>query len=265
MRTFAEGGYTIARKQTGQGTLLFVFDHGPLGFGAIAAHGHADALSVWLHWGEEALLVDAGTYLYHAGGRDRDLFRSTRAHNTLVLEGADQSRIAGPFNWSRHARSQIIARDERSVTAQHDGYLRTFGLMHRRHIECAADDQILIRDYLLGTPRRTPLRWSIGFTLGPDLALSLAATNANIVTPAGRHLSMEIESIARGWRCDQAPFSPAFNSRKMMPRLSCDGEIRLPLDSPIATTTIRLRDGTKSVLRAASALHAPERPHRQHP
>src|SRR5262249_11227488 len=148
MRVFAEGGYTVARTPTQEGTLLFVFDHGPLGFGAIAAHGHADALSVWLHWGDEAVLVDAGTYLYHAGGRDRDLVRSTRVHNTLVLDGSDQSRIAGPFNWSRHARTQIIARGERLVAAQHDGYFRAFGLFHRRRVECSPDGDIVIFDYL---------------------------------------------------------------------------------------------------------------------
>jgi hypothetical protein len=256
MRTFAEGGYTVARRPTRQGTLLLVFDHGALGFGAIAAHGHADALSVWLHWGEEALLVDAGTYLYHAGGHDRDLFRGTRVHNTLVLEEADQSRIAGPFNWSRHARAYIVARDTRSITAQHDGYLRAFGLLHRRCIECVSHDSILIRDFLVGTPRRASLRWSIGFTLGPDLVPLIDARAAEIVTPAGRRLSLAVEGAASVWNCEQVPFSPAFNSRRLVRRLTCHGEIGRPGDAPIATTVLRFREIPKSVTSAPKVVHA---------
>jgi Heparinase II/III-like protein/Heparinase II/III N-terminus len=256
MRVFAEGGYTVARTPTQQGTVLFVFDHGPLGFGAIAAHGHADSLAVWLHWGEEAVLVDAGTYLYHAGGCDRDLFRSTRVHNTLVLNGADQSRIAGPFNWSRHARTRIIARDERSVTAQHDGYLRALGLLHRRRIECAADGDIVISDYLVGAPRQQSLSWSIGFTLGPDVMPSVHARNADIVTRAGRRLSLEVEGNASAWNCEQTPFSAAFNSRAVVYRLSSCGQVRRSVNYPVATTRIRLRDVTKSVFAQPQAVHA---------
>jgi hypothetical protein len=256
MRVFAEGGYTVARTPTQQGTLLFVFDHGPLGFGAIAAHGHADSLSVWLHWGEEAVLVDAGTYLYPAGGCDRDLFRSTRVHNTLVLDGADQSRIAGPFNWSRHARTRIIACGERFVTAQHDGYLRALGLLHRRRIECAADGDIVISDYLVGTPRQQSLRWSIGFTLAPGIVPSVHARTADIVTRAGRHLSLEVEGIASALSCEQAPFSPAFNVRGVVCRLSSCGEVRHSVDYPVATTRIRLRDVMKSIIVQPEAVRA---------
>jgi hypothetical protein len=255
-QVFAEGGYTVTRRPTRQGTLLFVFDHGPLGFGTIAAHGHADALSVWLHWGEEAILVDAGTYLYHAGGRDRDLFRSTRVHNTLVLAGADQSRIAGPFNWSRHARTQIIARDECSVTAQTDGYFRDFGLLHRRRIESLPEGDIVISDYLVGAPRQSSLRWSIGFTLGPDLVPSINARNSNIVTPAGRRLSLQAGGMASAWSCEQAPFSPAFNARRRVLRLTSCGELRRAADSPIAKTTIRFRNTAKSTAAEPMARHA---------
>jgi hypothetical protein len=240
MRLFADGGYTVARTPTPLGTLLFVFDHGPLGFSGIAAHGHADSLSVWLHWGEEAVLVDAGTYLYHAGGRDRDLFRSTRVHNTLVLEGADQSRIAGPFNWSRHAQTRIIARGERSVMAEHDGYLRAFGLLHRRQIESVTGGDIVISDYLVGTPRQESLCCSIGFTLGPGIVPSVNAGNAEIMTRAGRRLCLELEGIASAWTCEQAPFSPAFNSREMACRLIARGEVGLSVNSQVATTRIMI-------------------------
>lgn len=46
-RTFEEGGYTFLRSKNGK--VVIGIDHAPLGFGSIAAHGHADALSFQLY------------------------------------------------------------------------------------------------------------------------------------------------------------------------------------------------------------------------
>ncbi|MFG3757212.1 heparinase II/III-family protein, partial [Klebsiella pneumoniae] len=86
----------------------------PLGYLSIAAHGHADALSLLLHLDGQPVLVDAGTYLYHAGGAVRDRLRGTAAHNTLCLDGADQSQIAGAFNWRHAAKAQLIVSEEQA-------------------------------------------------------------------------------------------------------------------------------------------------------
>jgi hypothetical protein len=40
-------------------------DHGPLGFLSVAAHGHADALSLEVRCGGVDVLADPGTYCYH--------------------------------------------------------------------------------------------------------------------------------------------------------------------------------------------------------
>jgi hypothetical protein len=75
-----------------------VFDHGPLGYLSIAAHGHAVARALWLDVANRPVLVDAGTWLYHGGGADRDALRMTAAHNTVLIEGQSQSLPAGAFN-----------------------------------------------------------------------------------------------------------------------------------------------------------------------
>ena len=83
---FAEGGYSVFRRTISGRKTLMVMDHGPLGHLSIAAHGHADALALWLHIGDQPVLVDAGTYLYHSGGAWRDRLRGTPLHNTLNLD-----------------------------------------------------------------------------------------------------------------------------------------------------------------------------------
>jgi hypothetical protein len=160
--TFEEGGYTIVHE----GRWSIAFDHGPLGYLAIAAHGHADCLSLTALLDGQPLFVDPGTYLYHAGREWRDWFRGTRAHNTVTIDGANQSVISGPFNWSTKARAQL----ERVklgpawvAQASHDGYEGRYGVRHRRKI--AADGEgLLIEDTLQGTKGRE-LEVEIAFQL----------------------------------------------------------------------------------------------------
>lgn len=227
LKVFPYGGYTIARTATERGTLLTMFDHGPLGFGSIAAHGHADALAIWLHWGDEPILVDAGTYLYHSGAQERDLFRGTCAHNTLSVEDADQSLIAGPFNWSRHARTRVVARTARSIIAEHDGYVRRFGVIHRRDLSFHGNI-LVIDDRLIGRPSKARMRWSVGFLLGSQVETRLDGPRANIKTKGGRELSLHLETRHLSWAKMPAPHSPAFNCRDMLDHLSAGGSIFEP-------------------------------------
>ena len=173
LRHFAAGGYTVARSMHGGAAALLVVDHGPLGYLSIAAHGHADALALWLHVDGQPVLVDAGTFLYHSGGSWRDHFRGTPAHNTLSILGADSSRIAGAFNWSRKAVTRVVELDgdpkHWRIVAEHDGFLRDFGLRHRRGVERTGADSFLITDELLGSGGRQPVE--IGFLVHPSLKI----------------------------------------------------------------------------------------------
>lgn len=145
-RHFRDTGYSVFRRDVCDvGDLLLVFDHGPLGYGALAAHGHADALSIWLHVGGQPVFVDAGTYLYHGAGLWRDRLRSTAAHNTVTVEDWDQSEITGSFMWhTKHrAKTTLIAVDEESVTAAHDGYVAR-GVSVCRSIRVAGTSEFVV-------------------------------------------------------------------------------------------------------------------------
>jgi hypothetical protein len=151
-RVFAEGGYSVVRERRAGRDLRLIFDHGPLGYLSIAAHGHADANAIWLSLDDEEILVDAGTYLYHSGGAWRDAFRGTAAHNTLCLDGRDQSPIWGPFNWGPPAKARLAAADtapDWRLAAVHDGYRRRYGVFHRREIRATATG-FALTDALVG-------------------------------------------------------------------------------------------------------------------
>jgi len=121
---FKEGGYYIMGSSfnTPREQKL-VFDCGPLGYLSIAAHGHADALSFFFSAGGCPIFVDPGTYAYHANKEWRDYFRGTSAHNTVQVDGKDQSTIAGNFMWSHKANTRLLYNDcPTGVKGCHDGY-----------------------------------------------------------------------------------------------------------------------------------------------
>ncbi len=240
VRIFLEGGYTVARLPTSKGPALLVFDHAPLGFLSIAAHGHADALSIWLHWGDEAIIVDAGTYLYHSGGSARDEFRGTPAHNTLSIEGEDQSRISGPFNWSVHARTRLLEATQERVTAEHQGFLQRFGMVHRRTVSFEPDGY-LIEDRLIGQPKRRGLAWTSGLLLAPGVKVSLDADRAELVTPAGLRLALQA-GPGQNWALQDARCSPAFNVATPCNRLMLQGANNQTTDDVVSRVRITLTD-----------------------
>lgn len=139
-RAFPDGGYYVLGDclDTPEEIRLLA-DAGPLGYLSIAAHGHADALAFTLSVAGRELLIDPGTYAYHTQKQWRDYFRSTAAHNTLRVDGQDQSEIGGGFMWMRQARARCIAwRSDAACdefSGEHDGYARLRDpVRHRRDI-----------------------------------------------------------------------------------------------------------------------------------
>jgi hypothetical protein len=240
VKTFAEGGYTIVREMRAGKKLFFMIDHGPLGYLSIAAHGHADANAFVLSLDDEEIFVDPGTYLYHSGAAWRDWFRGTRAHNTLAVADADQSSIAGPFNWSHKARARLetaeVGRDWRLCSA-HDGYCERFGVEHQREAAAAPGGIVLI-DRLSGARSDQPA--SVSFQLAPGL--HCVARDAGWLVTNGRRelLTMrfsapgEVRIVRAGALGEGGWHSPRFGDKIEADQIVWRG--RLPPDG--LTTTL---------------------------
>jgi hypothetical protein len=229
VRVFAEGGYSVVRERRAGRDLRLIFDHGPLGYLSIAAHGHADANAIWLSLDDEEIVVDAGTYLYHAGGAWRDAFRGTAAHNTLCLDGRDQSPIWGPFNWGPPAKARLIAADtgpDWRLAAVHDGYRRRYGVWHRREIRATASG-FALTDTLVGRPCA---REAIcAFQFAPGLELEGEGLDWRVSRGGGTLLRLRFSSAGevgvvcgdvaarRGW------VSAAFGDKQPAPQLTWRG------------------------------------------
>lgn len=152
---FADGGAVVWRTRIDAHDVMLCMQTGGLGLPPLCAHGHADALSLTLHVNGLPVLVDPGTYTYHNAPEWRDYFRSTSAHNTMRINGKDQSVMAGPFMWygqyETKVRHAVATHDVLDVIARHDGYVDRFNVNHRRSVVWHPTLQkILIQDELIG-------------------------------------------------------------------------------------------------------------------
>ncbi len=187
-RLFADAGICLLRTPPEDGPEIWCrCDGGPHGFLSIAAHAHADALSVEVRHGGVDVLVDPGTYCYHGEPEWRSYFRSTLAHNTIEVDGTSQSVEAGPFLWSTHACAEVTHTDvgEQPVqawTAHHTGYARLDpAVRHTRTVTLDSSTRRLsILDTVTGGAAHT-LR--LAFHLGPEVDVRLAGSAAELGWP----------------------------------------------------------------------------------
>ena len=171
---FADAGLTLLRT-SGENEIWCRCDGGPHGYLSIAAHAHADALSVEVRCAGVDLFADPGTYCYHGERVWRSYFRSTIAHNTVELGRRNQSTEGGPFMWVQHARTrEVEVIDDGDIarwTAEHDGYASLDPpALHRRSVLLdRASRSIDIIDEIEGG--RHDLR--LAFHLGPEIQVEL--------------------------------------------------------------------------------------------
>lgn len=237
---FAGAGLTILRSPvTDDDELWCRCDGGPHGFLSIGAHGHADALSVELRHNGVELLCDPGTYRYQGSPAWRSYFRSTIAHNTLELDGEDQSVAGGPFLWTRQADGRTLSvsttGDVQHWSAEHDGYSRMQSpARHRRTVTLNTETSSLVVEDVLQSEQ--PHRVRLAFHLGPAVDALLDGHHAILrwATPRGgeRGAVMALPEALRWstFRGSRDPvlgwYSPRFGTK--VPITTLVGEAVLP-------------------------------------
>ena len=162
-RVYKEGGNSILRSWDNE--VLIGVDHAALGFGSIAAHGHADALSFQLFYRGNPVFVDPGTYIYHCDLDDRNEFRRTKNHNTVCIDGKDQSEVLGAFLWGRKANAELVSCEQENgsitLVMEHDGYSP---VKHSRTLSFDGERRLQISDWV-----SPPTKAVANYLLAPDI------------------------------------------------------------------------------------------------
>ena len=186
-----------------------VIDCGPIGPDYQPGHAHCDTLSFELDVGGVPVIVDAGVHDYE-DSEMRRYVRSTAAHNTLRVDGAEQSEIWGAFRVARRARPGAVEFhcDESGrvrFRGAHDGYLRLPGAVrHQREILVEGDRSWRIEDALEGRGRH---RLESFLHFHPAVRLVAGDSGAfHAEAPGGLRLRLVPHGfdechIERGWHC----------------------------------------------------------------
>jgi uncharacterized heparinase superfamily protein len=240
---YPDAGYYVMRAATGSSDPMLVFDCGPLGSGT-AGHGHADALSFQLHSGRYPFLVDSGTYTYNFDYAWRDVFRGTRAHNTVIVDGQEQSIPKDRMTWETVAQSRlrewITTRWFDLADGEHDGYCRLPDpVTHRRAVVFFKPDVWVILDDLAARQRhqldlllhlRPDCRVTAG-SGGQALLMSPDGERLNVAVWAAKHRRVRLEVLHGDHQHPEAWFSPGYGTRvparALRVRHRFEGECRL--------------------------------------
>jgi len=174
----------------------------------VAGDAQAGCLSFEMSVGEELLFVNAG--MPGAAGADwQPAARATASHNTLCLSETSSSTLLTRYPWEpiRHPDRvdwHVDATEEGLILeAEHDGYLRRFGLLHNRRLILSGDGACLAGRDRLDSPRhnmrlRTDLPFAVHFHLHPDTSVELAMgpDTAVIELPSGERWRFSAQGAA---------------------------------------------------------------------
>ena len=123
---FPDAGLAVVKDR--QRYLLVT--NGMVGTNGFGNHKHNDLLSFEYHDRGAAVIVDPGSYVYTSDPDARNHFRSTRAHNTLIVDREEQNEFKPEWLFRMFAKAQpehveFVADAERSrYRGRHDGYAR---------------------------------------------------------------------------------------------------------------------------------------------
>ena len=79
-------------------------------------HAHCDAMSFELFHHGKPVLVNCGTYAYQC--TERGFFRSTAAHNTVMINNTEQSQCWGAFRMAKQSKVNVVSVSEDSIVIE---------------------------------------------------------------------------------------------------------------------------------------------------
>jgi len=185
----------------------FVIRCGTIGQRGNGGHAHNDQLSFELAINGHDFIIDPGTYLYTPIPDERNLFRSTAMHNTLVLENKQQINwlpgTSGLFSLKSKMTPQVLQSENKSFVGEQNG----FGPPHRRTIDLS-DKNIYGLDEC-----KAPGKKTVYFHIVPVVSVDLSQV-FNGATLSHNNFQIDIKGGPGKWALEESFFSPCYGVKK---------------------------------------------------
>jgi uncharacterized heparinase superfamily protein len=207
---FPDGGYHTQRSGWGPDDAFLIFDCGPLGEGG---HGHYDLLSVEAFARGRPLLVDPGRFTYSEEPPNlRHWFRGTAAHNTVTVDGRDQTPYTRKRPDGPTAEGRFLGRTTAPGIDVLAGEARSpaYDALHQRRITFVHGRHWVIEDRLRGETEHE-------YDLRLHLAPGHAAIDGETVRADG--LTLQISGAAQ-IRLEPGWIAPQYGTRVEAPVVS---------------------------------------------
>ena len=173
------------QRMSALGTIV-VLDAAPPPPQKIAAQGSASTLALEMSDGSQRLIVNCGGPGPLPTALPPDLvegLRTTAAHSTLVLSDTNSTNLLPDGSLGKGVEDVTIERSEDNdasrLEASHDGYVRTFGMIHKRSLMLGNDGKELRgADQLIARGRkkiRDAAAYAVRFHLAPGVEITLTA------------------------------------------------------------------------------------------
>jgi uncharacterized heparinase superfamily protein len=216
-------------------------DVGPPCPRSLPAHAHADTFGCLVHVDRVPLLADTGTSTYEPGPV-RDYERSTAAHSTVQVDGADSTEVWGAFRAGRRARvSGLVAEASRvgiRCEAVHDGFRHLPGRPRHRRRWTLTVGGLLVEDAVTGRGQHeVVVRWQ----LAPGWSARVEGEVAYLYGPAGAFAAAVTATVPVRLSAASRPVAAGFGAGADAPVLTCRADAPLPV--LITTTWSRTASG----------------------
>ena len=208
----SQSGYAIGTNSR----TWVLLDGGPIAEGLFSdstpstAHGHADLLQLLVAFNSENCTDDLGMPFYGGDQNWVDFFRSSKAHNTVSIDGAPFVRNAGRLAWSNQVSRPVI--DGKSTDGNWFLFARVQwpGVSHERHVCVLPDIGLWCVDVIESSkPRNASIHWQLPYEdgnvrLSNKSSIQVGSKCITVDCPKLTPLKLEFGRNPNpiGWLCD---------------------------------------------------------------
>lgn len=208
---FHEGGYYLLQNRN----IYCIIRCGELSLRGQGGHSHNDQLSIELNIDGEDFFIDTGTGVYTANKNIRNLFRSTKQHNTVYIPPYEQNNFNENelFIMKEQTFSKCIIFKNNYFEGEHYGFLNKNNCTHNRKVYLEKNT-LIIEDFILNT------KGIVCFNLDRDVTID-EKKEYLILKKKEKEIQMYFKNK---YRIEESLISPKYGDIKKSKRIEIDFE-----------------------------------------